>query len=73
MNKYSETDILFLLPWYPLPRVIRRIEVANMAGITSVIYWDKNNAIEFPNDIPKGTNVYRISSRCKNDVSIKRI
>jgi len=68
----KEVEIMFITPWYPLPRIIKRIEIAKNVAKTGIIYWNKNDNNHYPNDIDAKVNIYRIKCKSKEGLSLKR-
>lgn len=71
MNDNSE--IMFIVPWYPLPRIIKRMNIAKSIAKTGIIFWDKNGNNHYPNDIDKNIDVYAINGNIQDGISTKRI
>lgn len=65
--------ILFLVPYVPIPRMMKRIKTAASVGETTVIYWnrgtDKDDTLLFP----EGTSVYPIFEKANEGNPLKRI
>lgn len=63
---------LFVTPWFPLPRIIKRMRIALDSGSVASIFWEKNPSVHFPNDVPKGIVTYPVYIPIQNGITSKR-
>jgi len=64
---------IFLLSHVPIPRFIKRIEIANKKTNTTVIYWNRKNVNETQYTLPQEVHIKRINLKAPQGKPLLRI
>lgn len=65
--------ILFLIPYVPIPRMVKRIETAACIEDTIVIFWDRGADVVDNLKLPKAIKKYCISEKANEGNPLRRI
>lgn len=65
--------ILFLVPYVPIPRIMKRITTASDLGNCTVVYWDRGTDVADNLKFPSNMNVHHIDEKANEGNPLKRI
>lgn len=66
-------SVVFIIPYVPIPRMIKRINTASSVDNTSVIFWDRGTDEVNNLNLPKGVRTHRINQNANEGKPLKRI
>ncbi|MBN9655052.1 glycosyltransferase [Halobacillus sp. GSS1] len=66
-------SIVFLVPYVPIPRMVKRINTANSVENTSVIFWDRGTDKTSNLSMPTGVKKHQIIENANEGEPLKRV
>ncbi|WP_342600223.1 glycosyltransferase [Psychrobacillus sp. FSL H8-0483] len=66
-------SIVFIIPYVPIPRMVKRIKTSSSIDNTSVIFWDRGTDEITNLDLPSNAEIHHIKEKANEGQPLKRL